>query len=460
LSPQISEGSAIVEASVLNGAVQLLRGVEDQPSLPSLGSRQTLFLCFLHNLLLYNTLIVEQEMGFREFLTEFHYVESDQLDNLSRVGSFFRDLGLDGIVHLERIESDHALERSTVASFARVFLSKLGRKEVPEIDLPFDYMSPRYAPPGWGGYHGPVTDMAENLAGAGLPPEYVGRAVFLYRALRYAGYAKQLSKHTEAPIAYSASPGRIVGLRYLLDARDTSFIEFCGNAYWELIERLSLPEGGYDYAEFANTFNPVLDSRLSYELMTMPPIDALHRVLELRNSAKGEALRSEWLGLVWDKKLGIAHGVANLNISHVHARDINQTVFIVGTAQEAQQMAKMRMKNMRLTGDAEQTATNVSTDMDMSDISARNAAQRMTYEGVDLNRLASELEQLHSFIEKMHPSAVDQAEIIDEARKHAEAGNGSLAKQALQRLGKWVTKIAVDAGTDLAEKFIERSMNG
>lgn len=195
--------------------------------------------------------------------------------------------------------------------------------------------------------------------------------------------------------------------------------------------------------------------------MNLTATDALKRVLEIRNSREGEALRSDWAQLVWDKKLGIVHGVTNVNISHVRARDINQTVFIVGNEQEARRiMPKMRMKNVRLTGNAEQAATNVPTDMDMDDLSAQNATQRMTHEGVDLNRLASELGQLNAVLLKTHPNAVSEANIVAEAKEHAEAGDGRSAKKIVQSLGKWVSKVAFDAGTEIAAKFIDNSIKG
>lgn len=67
-SRAITEGCAVIEASVLNGALQhpfgsSLGELRDD----SIGSRRTLFLCFLHNLILYQRLIVGDELGGREW---------------------------------------------------------------------------------------------------------------------------------------------------------------------------------------------------------------------------------------------------------------------------------------------------------------------------------------------------------------------------------------------------------
>jgi hypothetical protein len=123
-------------------------------------------------------------------------------------------------------------------------------------------------------------------------------------------------------------------------------------------------------------------------------------------------------------------------------------------------MPKMRMRNMRLSGDAGQEAKNLPVDMDMEDVSGRNATQRITYDGVEMERLAADLKILADRIRATHPNAVSEARLISQAQQHAEAGDGKSAKELLRGVGKWVSKLAVDAGAEIAAKFIANAITG
>jgi hypothetical protein len=86
--------------------------------------------------------------------------------------------------------------------------------------------------------------------------------------------------------------------------------------------------------------------------------------------------------------------------------------------------SKMRMKNVTLTRDAKQVAVNTPAEMDMEDVSGRDASQIIRYEDVDLNDLAFELKRVLAAVKEKHPEATSDAAIL----------TLNLLKQELRRL--------------------------
>src|SRR5437762_918541 len=87
-----------------------------------------------------------------------------------------------------------------------------------------------------------MSDIASDLTRAGVESTKLVLVVFLFRALRYAGHANRISQKSKTPVAYSASPDRITGLKFLLSEKETDFLQYVGSGYWDLIDRLCLPK--------------------------------------------------------------------------------------------------------------------------------------------------------------------------------------------------------------------------
>jgi hypothetical protein len=415
-------------------------------------------------------LLIEQEMGGRNYQD---YFPSDviRVNNADELKTFLVHLNLNDIISFRQIETVPGLNHDALRSFARIFLAKVRTGHVPKIEVPFDYLAGDPTSP-WGhtglAGHSWMTGIARQLALLKIPENQITTAVFLYRALRYAGYASRIARETGSPVAYSASPGRIVGLQYLLTPDDVEFIEFCGTAYWDLIERLSLPAAAYDFSEFKGTFNPVLDSSLSYELMRMRPREALTRVLEIRNSAKGNAIREEWAELIWDRPTSSAHGTLHVSVRDVQAGgDVQTNVTIIGKSKETKMSRSQPSNNQNMSGIRSRSGgvmqeSNLQVNQQMENIDAYgDVVQRLLSDRANddqIDTLRQEILKVRDELAREQQASSKKAmEAIKGAIEAVEKRETNKAVSLLRSAGRVIGSVAKEAGAELIAHLVEKA---
>ena len=176
---------------------------------------------------------------------------------------------------------------------------------------------------------------------------------FLFRGLRYAAHAHFLARQEGRAAVYSASPGRITTMARFLDGPELANIPFLQTEYLPLIDHLGLPHSGYDFSYLMTTLRPVERPALTDRLMSMPPHQALERVLEIRQTAEGKRVRQIWADRLLRPSRAYIEGPVNLTVSNTTAGGVVQ---IVATARNdaVQGQPYQEVRNSTVAGPIEQ----------------------------------------------------------------------------------------------------------
>jgi CspA family cold shock protein len=325
ISVRPSGGVAVVETSVLWASTHYMRSDTGPVEVPDeFANSRDLFICLLHNLLLFDELRTSLDIGEEDdWYTTGVFEMVDQLKGA---------VAVTGMPPLE--EKDVVLDSFAAAFSERLdhVAGRLGRRS--KFPLPGFYQKRVIRP------RSSDEQIFQRLQQTMAAGRSVGRSpnelmelgangAFLFRGLRYAAHANFLANEGQSAV-YSASPGRIVALARFLDSSEIVGIPFLqSHDYLLLIDGLGLPRSGYDWRFVKNTLRPIQPQSLTEGLLAMPPRQALERVLEIRGSPKGQRVRQIWAERLWQTGRSCLEGPVSLTVSNSQANSIVQIIGVV-----------------------------------------------------------------------------------------------------------------------------------
>lgn len=284
---------AILDATLAHGSSRWLREHGRALHTPDGHHRADdglLFLEFLHVLLLYDEILLDDGCGAEsgaDVAELFCLVNSSLGYDLLRRRCVSTTSALHAVIHrvcgvIEGIQRDSPAQRAAMLA----------------APVPPAYSSRQ---------HHDYAQFHEIAKGTGLGSEFIPFALFCFRGLCYSGYANNLARIHNAPAAYLASHGRLSALRLILDQAEVRKFHYAKRAYADLLGILKLPDGGYDFTDVSSLYPPDF-SALTVTVLPLPPAEALSYVLRLRMSAAGATLRRQWSEQLWNQSRAVAIG--------------------------------------------------------------------------------------------------------------------------------------------------------
>lgn len=293
-----SEATAVIDAAIVYGASRWLREIHKNPSSEwdhtyKRRDDELLFLEFLHDLVLYDKIVMDSSSVSRaipnELLEVFAKVNaSANLELLSR-----SDLAP---YHADEIDS---IAAATCRLISGATEDEPKRRAVLNTRIPWAYKSSA---------HHDFEMMTSVVKELDMELEFVPFALFAYRGLCYSGFANYQASKNDAPVAYVASPGRIAALKHLVSAPELRKLEFARRAYRDLVELLRIPASGYNFSHL-QSLDPSQVSQLALAVSGKSPREALQTALRLRKSAEAQQLRVRWADRIWGTAKSAALGI-------------------------------------------------------------------------------------------------------------------------------------------------------
>jgi hypothetical protein len=159
-----------------------------------------------------------------------------------------------------------------------------------------------------------------------LDPALIPVAIFMYRGICYSGYSHHLTKIEGVPSAYLASPGRLKALAPIFDKDAFRLFSYPREAYYDLVELLDLPPSGYSFSHLP--FPEI--SKLADTVFEAGPKEALSLVLKLRQSKEAIAIRDKWSERIWkaSETCCVGASMGNVVSGATVIGDVYQTVTI------------------------------------------------------------------------------------------------------------------------------------
>lgn len=314
----MSGACALIDAAVAYGAERFVSGVHDDSSWPHRASYrkqddEKLFLEFLHYLVLFDQLLLDQSSG----------CISNELTSLAD------RLGREGLLK-ERpleVESSFAPEhnpnrvRTQFCAFLAALVSsdENAKKKISTVKVPWSYYQNN---------HHDRCSLTKTAFDVGLSADLIPFALFSWRGIVYGGIAHYAAKERRTPFSYVAAPGRIAALRAILSPDDIERYEWPREAWRSLLSEMpSLPERGYDFS-FLRTLPAIDVSPLSEIALESTPQDALDFVCDWRQKRTASALREDWAGILFSMSESNLVGTTNIQIvknSTIHG-NLGQTI--------------------------------------------------------------------------------------------------------------------------------------
>jgi hypothetical protein len=288
-----SSAVAIIDASTVYGASRWYRSVHDDPtweyaSQYKKAEDRLLFEEFLHNLLLYDRIVLDN--------TSLDEVSDEIKGLMATINSVLRK----EIISAKAVAPE--LPILDVVDHVCKLLAKghdpATRAAILSSPVPWYYRVPEHHD------RGVFDSAAKNW---GLDAELIPAAIFLYRGLCYSGFANSYAKEHRTPTVYLASPGRLKALQPIISADVMQMLEYPKQAYSDLVDILGLPASGYDFSHLK--ISPASQaSQLSLAISGKPPQAALDYVLTSRATKEASNLRLEWAKRIWSSSRSSAVG--------------------------------------------------------------------------------------------------------------------------------------------------------
>lgn len=279
--------SAVIDAATVYGASRWERSARTQsvegyyPGRAPDVDRQ-LFLEFLHDILLYDSIVLDDSsVGTIGAEIKELFVKIN-----SRVG--FDLLTFKPLTDLKSTDLQRVI-RAVCRLVATVAGDAVHRRRILALPLPWYYRSSK---------HHEWADFLKAASECGLSEDLLPFSIFAYRGVAYAGFTHCLARRERRPIAYVASPGRMAALASILKGEDVQQYDFMRTGYGELLSLLNLPKLGFDFTWMAS-LPPQELSPLTFLVAEMKPREAIKFVLDLRNSPEARSLRQLWAERLW-----------------------------------------------------------------------------------------------------------------------------------------------------------------
>lgn len=293
-----------MDAATVYGASRWLRNEYWESGRYSRADDQESFNDFIHDLVLYDHIIV-------------YYSRTCQTIELTN--EINERCGFELIEEQEALD-EYSSQTAAMHAVARLLAGIVDQGELHRFNprVPYLYQA---------GRHVDSVAMMEVARMQGLEPTLVPLALFLYRGLCYAGLANAMAKRERVAVAYVASPGRISAMQLVMSKKDVATTRYPRIAYQDLVAQLQLPSTGYDFG-FLDSFPASALSGLALAVSNELPSDALKSVLAWRSSEKADRLRDEWSDRILGYRDSVAIGTGltqNIVNSHITG-DVQQII--------------------------------------------------------------------------------------------------------------------------------------
>lgn len=305
--------TAVMDASIVYGASRWYRGVHNNPNWEYAGKYKPeddhrLFHEFLHDILLYDRIIIDSSSvssvanELKEFFTKINVYLNKEL------------ILWDKLTDLSYLEP---IQQTTCEVIKCVIENGIkNENDLAKLHIPWAYHS---------SLHHDYKSFIKITNNIFFPNALVPLAIYAFRGICYSGFANGLSKSTNLPTVYLASPGRIKVLAQLLDARDIRDMRYPLVAYRDLVSALNLPKSGYTFNHI-RTVDASQLSELTLAVATQEPRDSLKFVLRLRDSSESATMRNNWAERIWSR--GKSASIGSEGSQTITNSTINGSVFM------------------------------------------------------------------------------------------------------------------------------------
>jgi hypothetical protein len=288
---------AILDASIIYGAARWYRSVHNDPTWEygaqyKAAQDRLLFVEFLHDLLLYDRIVLDSSS------IERNGWELDDLRDSIRKASNTH------LVHFDRVAPEVALE-DVVNAVCRLLKASGEDHETNQLLLstpvPWYYHIKSHRD------HRVFESAAHDW---GLDERLIPLAIFTYRGICYSGYSRHVTKERKIPTAYLASPGRVKALSPIFDNEAMRLFKYPREAYQDLVDLLDLPPRGYSFSHLP--FPEI--SKLTGVLYESGPAEAVSLVCRLRHSKEAVDIREKWSARICESSATCSVGSTNANV--------------------------------------------------------------------------------------------------------------------------------------------------
>jgi hypothetical protein len=292
---------AIIDAATIYGAGRWYFGDHKDPRWEyakqyNADEDRVLFYDFLHNVLLYDHIILDNKSRTivelkRELLRMFDVVNNEANEELLKEES---------IAPTERLEP---IVDAVCQMLNTAVASRASKDLITSVRVPWYYMSRE---------HYDYVEFSEAAHKWGMDQDLLPIALYVYRGLCYSGYANHCRNVRQVPTVYLASPGRLQALQPILSRDVMEKLQYPRQAYADLVNTLDLPEKGYDFSHLGLPAAHL--SSLGLLLASNSPEEAINIVFRLRNSPQGQSVRKQWSKRIWATSSSCAVGAMNSNL--------------------------------------------------------------------------------------------------------------------------------------------------
>jgi hypothetical protein len=173
------------------------------------------------------------------------------------------------------------------------------------------------------------SEVIKGLLGGNIEANYYGLARnigIVARSMRYCAHAIYLQSSEGTASAFCASPRRIELLSDYMEPKHFAELQYGAKSFLDLLSKLGLPSNGYNFSVFSQSFNPISISDFWSTIGHLPPLEALERVIELRQTDAARELREFWAERLWSRGSHVVEGFAqSVRNSTIHG-DLIQVI--------------------------------------------------------------------------------------------------------------------------------------
>lgn len=292
--------STILDASILYGAYRYSQQIYNKLDISDKEKKiindKNLFFEFLHDLLLYEEIILDNSCN--------------SLNTGDPVVSFINYINKSLKFELIKIKSlsQYKQPKIVIDSVCRIIKEIVPTCDFKnQIHIPYSYNENHYN-------YSIVSEIAHQYS---IEDSLIPYVLFIFRGLFYSGFANSYFIKNKIPTTYIAAPSRILALQIILDEKDIQKLNYPKYSYLDLVHFLNLPDNGYIFSSFINSFMSHEISELALYLDDLSPTVALKETLKIRKSEKSKVVRNEWFDRLWsNSNSNIIGSTINQNINN------------------------------------------------------------------------------------------------------------------------------------------------
>jgi hypothetical protein len=263
-----------------------------------------LFIELMHDLVLYEILYLDNSS-----------VGEKPSDDLLRFVAKIHELAGHGIFRIERLTGVYYDSPPMVQVSLCKYISEMiqrdpdAERRMSAVAVPWAYKSALHRDRG---------EFEKLFRALGTDDKWLPLAIFVWRGLMYFAFAmakhSRFALHGRELVTYVASPGRMSGLRAILNAEDLVRYEWPREAWRNIMQALpGLPSDGFNFS-FVSSFPSFETSVLGVHMWDMPALEATKYVCELRRKMEVRQLRDDWTDILFSDGPRCAVGSPSIQI--------------------------------------------------------------------------------------------------------------------------------------------------